>query len=164
MNVAIIAADPGKTAEIRFIVPGEPCAKGRPKASIVCGHVHMRTPKKTENYEARVCLAANEARPSEWQEFDGPIEVEVVAVFSRPDRLLQRSKRTNMLLHGTEDRMPHTSRPDLDNVIKAVLDGMDSAGIWRDDSRVFRLVSSKWYAAIGELPHVEVIVRAVENP
>jgi Holliday junction resolvase RusA-like endonuclease len=38
-----------------------------------------------------------------------------------------------------------TTIPDLDNLIKAVLDGCNQAGVWKDDAQVVRLVSSKGY-------------------
>ncbi len=151
----------GRKVCLRFVVTGQPVAKGRPMASVVCGHVHMRTPKKTENYEARVHQAAVDAKPPEWELLDGPIEIEIVAVFERPERLLARSKRTGLLLYGFPERMPHTSRPDLDNVVKAVLDGIDGAGIWRDDARVCRIRAEKVYRAINETACIEVLVSGI---
>jgi len=48
---------------------------------------------------------------------------------------------------------PHTARPDLDNIIKATLDGLVDAGVLDDDKCVVSLRCSKRYAAPGEQPH-----------
>jgi len=146
---------------IAFDIPGPPCAKGRPRIGINrgTGRAMAFTDRKTENYEGLVCMAAQAARPP--APLTGPLAVSVVAVFARPAYLLARSKRTNALLKGVEGRMPHTGRPDLDNVIKAVVDGMNRAGVWGDDSQIGDLTARKAYAATGELPHVEVVIRQV---
>lgn len=142
-----------------FAVPGEPCAKGRPRIAVIAGHARAYTPAKTANYEGVVATFALAAKAeSSWDEeaANGPIRIMVTATFSRPKRLLERSKRTNELRHASEGRMPHTSRPDLDNVVKAVVDGLNRCGIWRDDSQVCSIEASKWYAATNEDAHVWV--------
>lgn len=142
-----------------FSIPGEPCAKGRPRIAVIAGHARAYTPAKTANYEGVVATFALAAKAeSNWDEeaANGPIRVMVSAMFSRPKRLLERSRKTNELRHASEGRMLHASRPDLDNVVKAVLDGLNRCGIWRDDSQVCCIDASKWYAATDEDAHVEV--------
>ena len=41
---------------IRFVIPGEPQGKGRPKFSRQGNFVKTYTPAKTENYEAHIVL------------------------------------------------------------------------------------------------------------
>jgi len=144
--------------KLYFEIPGPPVAKGRAKASVVCGHVNMRTPEKTARYENLVCLAAEAARPDGWVEIAGPVVLQIVAVFPRPKKLLERYKDGRLRNGASEGRMPHYSLPDLSNVVKAVEDGMNHASIWQDDARIHQIDASKWYAAIGELPRVEVRV------
>jgi Holliday junction resolvase RusA-like endonuclease len=43
--------------------------------------------------------------------------------------------------------MPHTKKPDADNLLKAVMDALTDAGIWQDDALVFRTEAAKWYAS-----------------
>ena len=56
--------------EIRFTVPGEPVPKGRPIASgrhrSRGAAITFRTPEKTEEYEKRVRLVTQAARPTGW--------------------------------------------------------------------------------------------------
>lgn len=39
--------------------------------------------------------------------------------------------------------LPHTERPDVDNLVKAILDAMTRAGVWKDDAQVWLLTVSK---------------------
>lgn len=55
---------------------------------------------------------------------------------------------------------PHAPgiKPDLDKLIRAVLDALTDAGAWRDDSQVVHISAWKAYAAPGQVPgaHIEV--------
>jgi crossover junction endodeoxyribonuclease RusA len=41
---------------------------------------------------------------------------------------------------------PHVKKPDVDNLMKATMDAMTEAGVWKDDALVFAIEASKWYA------------------
>jgi len=41
---------------------------------------------------------------------------------------------------------PHIKKPDADNLIKAIMDAITEAGVWKDDSLVFWPEAIKWYA------------------
>ena len=66
---------------------------------------------------------------------DGPIMVELTFVIHRPKRL------------GTGEREYHDKRPDLDNLVKSVLDALPI----EDDARVVKIVADKFYASSDEL-------------
>ena len=147
------AADDGTTpprpALLVFRVPGDPTAKGRPRVSAVGGFARAYTPAKTRAYEAVVCHHATIARDdASWDMEDaghpfpwsGPLRVELVAVFKRPGRLFRKADPAGRILHD--------KRPDLDNVVKAILDGMDKAGVWGDDAQVCEIDARKVYGAI----------------
>ena len=57
--------------------------------------------------------------------------------FSRPQRLQHREIPSKGLIHA--------SKPDLDNCLKAVMDGLCDAQIYRDDNLVYEIVSIKEY-------------------
>jgi len=113
---------------LRFTVPGPPRGKGRPKFARMRNGVRTFTDEKTVAYENLVCIVARRARRN-LGPFTGPVAVHLVFRLARPKR--------------PEHEYP--SRPDLDNLCKAVLDGCNQAGIWVDDAQVVRLVSSKGY-------------------
>lgn len=130
-------------------IPGDPVGKGRPRASIV-GHARfrMRTPEKTAKWEAYA--AAWMAQKWSGDALRCPVTVSIKAVFARPKSKMWKTKPT--------PRLPHTARPDADNVAKAVCDSLEKAGILHNDSQACRLTISKWVASGHEQPHVSVTV------
>lgn len=107
----------------------------------------MRTPEPTRVYERAVSLHAAVAGVRILAGM--PVIVDVVVVVPR----LARTPKSR------PGREPHASRPDLDNYVKAVLDGVFSAE-GMEDGRVVRLSAEGWRAALGEEPHVDVAIRA----
>lgn len=95
-----------------------------------------------------------------------PVRVAVCAVFRRPSRAPSRSIRGQRLRYPwpwTTGRNRSISSHDVDNLAKAVLDGLQYSvppirPMLVDDSLVVSLKVSKWYAAVGESPHTEVRV------
>lgn len=133
-------------------IPGQPVGKGRPRFARRGKGVIAFTPKPTASWE--MDAAAVMAR--EWGGRSMLIkgcELTVVAIFTRPQRLICSHKRACQCDPG---RVVHISRPDLDNVCKAVLDSAQKAAIFRDDSSVFAIHAVKTFAAEGEGPSVQV--------
>lgn len=114
---------------VGFYVPGKPV--GAARARVVrnkAGGVHAYTPSKTVHFEHMVTTLARDALA--WTGEDcritGPVEVVIVAYFPRP-----KSRRRALDPAGY---LHHTSRPDADNIAKAVLDGLRH--VMGDDSQV----------------------------
>jgi len=82
------------------------------------------------------------------------IEVEVIAVFHRPKRLMRKK--------DPECRVPHISKPDIDNVLKCALDMAVMAGIMRDDSLVCKISASSYYSSKLEGPSLEFRMRVLD--
>jgi Holliday junction resolvase RusA-like endonuclease len=129
-----------------FTVPGEPVAKGRARSFIRNGHVAHYTPDKTARYENLVKMAASEAMagrlPSE-----APLNMEIVAFMGIAASWSK--KRQQAARDGLERP---TKKPDLDNIVKAVKDGLNGVA-WKDDSQVVRLTAGKFWS---DKPRVEV--------
>jgi len=127
---------------IRFRVKGQPVPKARPRLTRT-GRAY--TPAKTKAYQKRISDHVSQywiGPPT-----DGPMIVEIVAVFQRP-KSLNRKK-------DTRKRIIHTKRGDADNVAKAVLDSLNGL-VWIDDCQVYDLSIVKMYAAKSEGPATEV--------
>ena len=133
----------------RFFVPGEPVAKGRPRASTIGGKARLYTPAKTQNYEnlVRIACAIIIDVP-----LPGPCAVSVTAVLPIPQSWSK--KRAQAALDGSERP---TKRPDLDNYLKAILDGMNGVA-FSDDSQVVEIGARKQY---GARPGVWVELRQI---
>lgn len=110
-----------------FAVPGKPRGKGRPRFSRAGNFVRTYTPAETAAYENLVAL---EYQAVGGELLEGPVEVYVTAWYPIPKNL-SKAKRAEM------DRglfVPH-SKPDADNVLKAVLDGLNGVA-YKDDTQV----------------------------
>lgn len=138
---------------IAFTVPGQPQGKGRPRIGKIGAHARMFTPAKTVAYEGLIAHAAQLAmagRPM----LDGPVEVSLAIECQVPASWSQKKQR--QALAG--EVMP-TTKPDVDNVVKAVFDGLNGV-LWRDDVQVVSLRLRKRYSGT---PCVRVVAQAVER-
>ncbi len=137
---------------IRFTVPGQPQGKGRAKIVKIGGFSRMATPTKTVAYEGLVAHAAQESmagRPL----LEGPLTVSMALDCQVPASW--SAKKQRMALAG---EIRPTTKPDMDNVVKAIFDGMNGV-VWRDDVQVVGLTVAKQYALV---PCVKVLVFEVE--
>ena len=139
--------------KIEFFVPGTPVGKGRPRAARRGAGVVMFTPGKTADYEALVAATAAAALACDalaHQLLDGPLEAVLEMRFPVPASW-SKAKRARALA-GAER---HTSKPDADNVAKAILDACNGV-VFRDDAQVVILIATK---AFSEEPGVRVEIR-----
>ena len=144
--------------KIEFFVPGTPVGKGRPRAARRGAGVVMFTPGRTVDYEALVAATAAAAlagdAPLAHQLLDGPLAAMLEMQFPVPASW-SRARRARALA-GAEW---HTSRPDADNVAKAILDACNGV-VFRDDSQIVMLTATKEFS---ETPGVRVVIREVQN-
>ena len=137
--------------QIMFTVYGEPIAKGRPRFSTRGKFPVAYTPEKTKTYESEVGMMAKAAMGSS-EALEGALEAFIYVSFAVPASYSK--KRTEDCLNEIEK---HTKKPDLDNVIKSVIDGMDKI-VFLNDSQITSIHATKVY---GEVPKVVVMVRQV---
>lgn len=131
---------------ITIHIPGLAVAKGRPRlARNGCTY----TPEKTRSYEAKIKAYAQEVMTREMggKLLSGPIEADIGIAMPVPSSLSAK-KRAGLI------GKPHTSRPDADNIVKAVLDGLNLIA-YSDDAMVWRQSVRKVYA---EHPGVTVML------
>lgn len=108
-----------------FVIPGKPFAKQRPKSAVIAGRARVYTQKETVSFERKV---AEIARPSFPVPIEGPVKLRVVAVFEIPKSWTKKRKAES--LGGF-----HVQRPDGDNLLKAIKDGLNRIA-WEDDCQV----------------------------
>lgn len=127
---------------IAFKVPGDPVGKGRPKFARRGSFVTAYTPKKTADYEAIVKAKAQEAMTAAgFAPMEGPAEVELFLFVTPPASWSQKKQRAALA-----GEIRPTSKPDIDNVLKGILDAMNEI-VWKDDNQVVSLRVVKSYAA-----------------
>ena len=127
-----------------FEVPGEPVGKGRPRF----GNGRTYTPAKTANYENLVRVAFAQTYPDAVP-LDGPIDLIIRAYFSVP-KSFSKKKRQDAL----NDDIAKTTRPDIDNIVKVICDGLNEVA-WKDDAQIFQLDAWKGF---GLQPKVEITI------
>lgn len=136
---------------ISFVVPGDPQGKGRPRAARTRKGLRMYTPKRTEAYEDLVALLGKQAMAGH-QPLEGPQEVELGIAVRIPASWPKKRKAS--ALAGLE--LP-AKTPDIDNIIKAICDGLNGVA-WIDDAQVVDVIARKRY---GEQPGVTVTIRGL---
>jgi Holliday junction resolvase RusA-like endonuclease len=133
---------------VEFTVPGIPQGKGRPRVGRIGNVARMFTPSKTVAYEGLVAHSAQEAMAGQ-----GPLQgaccVHLHITVPVPASWSKR-KQTEALA----GRVYPTTKPDKDNIIKAVYDGMNGV-VWRDDVQAVEGTQIKRY---GSVPGVRVRV------
>lgn len=62
---------------------------------------------------------------------------------------------------ANKDLQWHTKRPDLDNLEKAVIDALQSAKWFKDDSQICHKKTEKTVAPVGEKPGVRIVLHTI---
>lgn len=134
---------------ITVTIPGEPVGKGRPRFT-KAGTPY--TPLKTRDYENKVAFLYKMAAKGRKFQRHIPVAVEIRAYYGIPqsDGKRQRERKLSGAI------MP-CKKPDIDNVVKAVLDAINGIA-YEDDAQVVMISASKAYS---ERPRVEISVSDV---
>ena len=120
-----------------FEVPGKVIGKGRPRLNSYTGIVY--TPTKTKDYESLVEQYFLLKYPR-FKTLEGRIKVSIIAYFSIP-KATKKSDINEML----DNNISPTKKPDIDNIVKAVLDSMNKFA-FKDDNQITKLEVEQKYA------------------
>jgi Holliday junction resolvase RusA-like endonuclease len=144
--------------QIQFTVTGTPKAQPRARAfARKFGNVYsarIYDSGTAEGWKGDIALAARPFVPP--APFTGPIIVDVDFLFPRPKSLMRRK--------DPEGEIPHTAKPDRDNLDKALLDCLKTLGFFIDDSQVFDGRPRKFYVSKTGRPGARVTVRLLDEP
>lgn len=137
---------------ISFSVPGAPFGKQRPKFSRVGQYVKTYTPKETVSYENLVKLMYQQEAKGRMFPENSMLDVRIIAYYEVPKSTSKR--RTRLML---EHKIRPTKKPDIDNVIKAIADALNTVA-YHDDTQIVDCQCRKFYS---EQPRVDVTIRAI---
>ena len=141
--------------QIKFTIPGEPCAQGRPRFTTKSGYTKAYDPAKSRNYKAFVrYIATDAAKMQGWSYTDKALFMAVKAVLSVP-----KSKSKKWQLAALRGEIRPTKKPDNTNLVKGIEDAL-SGCIYADDKQIASSRISKWY---GTEPRVEVTIKTLEG-
>lgn len=117
-------------------IPGKPQPKQRPRMTRY-GAVY--TPAATQAFERQV---ARHAKAAGVKPVSGPIHVEISSIFAIPKSWSKSRK-------AAAEGRPHIQRPDMDNLAKCVLDGLNGVA-FTDDAQVHSVYARKsWSSDCG---------------
>lgn len=138
---------------IEFTVPAVPVAQPRQRHAMIGGHIRNYTPSKhpVQDFKTIIKLMARQAYTG--RPLEGPLALTVVFVMPRPGRLMWKKRPM--------PRVEHCSKPDLDNLVKAVKDALNQL-LWKDDGQIAKATLAKVYASGDEQPHVDIKVQPIE--
>jgi Holliday junction resolvase RusA-like endonuclease len=138
---------------MRYIrIDGIPKGQPRPRAFAVGGKAHVYNPGTAENWKSQIALAFRDfAR----KPITGPVSLAVSFYMPRPKRLMRKKDPDGMMLH--------TAKPDIDNLLKAVMDALTTIGVWHDDTQVVSVSASKNYCEKDGKPGAMIGIKEIEQ-
>ena len=131
------------TDSVKFTIPGPAVPQMGSRVSVRGGKPRLRKNPRTKEYQDRVAaIARQHAPPEPW---DGPVDMTIL--ISRGPLMSWSKWRREAAFKG---KVRPTTRPDLDNISKAIGDALNGI-IYTDDSRICLLTIAKRYAAKAEV-------------
>ena len=137
------------TFMVMYVVYGEPVGKGRPRFARRGNFVSTYSPQKTKTYEDEIRMMAKAAMGSS-EALETPVTVAIYIRVGIPASFSKQKRKD-----ASEGILKPTKKPDIDNIAKCFLDGMNDI-VYLDDKQVVNLHVTKVYA---ETPAVEVMVK-----
>ncbi len=133
---------------MEFIVEGEPQGKARPRFSRRSGTVY--TPSKTAKYEKEIrrsfLAAGGKMIPA-----GSYVVVTVDAYFKIPKSYTKRKR-----LDCEHNIIRPDKKPDIDNVVKVILDALNKVA-YADDKQVVGIICRKWYSQSSGFLKVHIL-------
>jgi Holliday junction resolvase RusA-like endonuclease len=119
---------------IRITVTGQPIPQGSLKA-IPGGRVTrlVHSDAKLKPWRGKIAAACRQIDPVERFTSGEPVAVRVVFFLDRPKSVSPTKRPWPM------------AKPDLDKLLRGVLDGITEGGLWTDDAQVCHLAAEKRY-------------------
>ena len=131
---------------ITFTIPGKPQPKQRPR---VLKNGHSYTPKETLLYEELVVESAQKSKLLPQSPLTTPLKMIIWACMPIP-----KSWNKGKQEAARRGELYPTSRPDIDNLAKIVMDALNGIA-YVDDAQIVQLVINKVYS---EHPCMEVLI------
>jgi len=122
--------------KVTFFMKGKPVAKERPR--FAAGRVY--TPARTLHFEEDVANEFLDAAKFNNGLYEGPVSV-AITVYHKVPASWPKWKRREALM----GKLHVTSRPDLDNVLKSVMDGLSGVA-YKSDKQVDYISASREYS------------------
>ena len=133
---------------IKFVVDGEPKGKGRPRFRRFGNFIQTYTDAKTKSLETNIRNTYLKYGFDSNLEENIPVDIDIKFYMPIPKSLSEKKKKELI-------DQPHTRKPDVDNMLKSVYDGLNKAA-FADDSQIYKSSNEKLYSLY---PRTEVILK-----
>jgi len=142
--------------KLEFYYLMEPKSCPRPR---VTKNGHSFMPKEYTEWKKRFIestIIQLSEQTEKFQTIERPIKLSCQFIFPRPQRLQHREIPSKGLVHA--------SKPDVDNCIKSIMDGLSDAQIFRDDNLVYEVRAKKSYCnrmddGTFEYSHIKITLK-----
>ncbi len=131
-----------------FEIPGKITGKARPQVNTYT--LKAYTPQKTKDYETLIQQYFM-LKYSKFKPIEGRAEVKIVAYFSIPKK--SNKENTKLML---ENKISPTKKPDIDNIVKIILDALNKIA-FKDDNQITKLEVEKKYTNNDEKVYVKIM-------
>ena len=138
---------------LKFVIPGKPIAKKRPK--FARRGKFVTTYNEQESEESKFMIQLMNQLPAGFKPFEKGIPVFLDCVFYMPIPQASKKKTAQMI----SGEIMHTKKPDADNLLKFVKDCSNQI-IYHDDSQVVYVRARKIY---GEEPRTLFFVNVLSK-
>ncbi len=139
---------------IEIILPIEPTAQMRSQPFMAGKHASVHKASKQLRAEVGIMDLLHPYVPE--TPLSGPIILDMVATFVPPQSKPDWWKEAAII-----GQIKHTSRPDLDNIVKNIKDCMEKMGFFCNDSQIYAMYATKKYGVQVEW---RIKLREVKQP
>lgn len=130
---------------IRVFIPGAPDTHTQQQRKIAWAQHRTYLPKAVQRNKQTLCNFLRASKhPGDGTPWDEPVELLVRYYFPRPNR--------------THSKIWKDTKPDADNMIKALCDAIEKSGIVVNDSRIARILIEKHWADDKHRAGTEIIL------
>lgn len=137
--------------KIKMVIVGKPIAQPRPRVDTRGGFPHVYEAKASHaihSWKETLAIVAWD-RMARTRRLAGPLSVVVTFHMPRPKSMIWKTRPM--------PRERHVGTPDLDNLVKPILDATQGI-VFADDCQIAELYASKWIAAGDEWPGVVISI------
>ena len=133
---------------IQFEVLGKVKGKGRPRFVRRGKYVKTYTDDETATYENLIRLSFIQ---SGCKPYDNEAQLKaVVKIYITPSKSVSKKKLAEMF----EGKIRPTKKPDIDNILKSLFDGLNKVA-YQDDTQIIAVECEKFY---GDTERLEVVI------
>lgn len=131
---------------------GRPQGKQRVRIVKSNGRIHSYTPRETVNYEQEIRMTYKALNNPNFG--SKPVSLYILATYPIPKNFPKKKKEMCL-----EEEIYPCVKPDMDNIVKIVLDALNGVA-YDDDKQVVQLLARKIY---GVKPKLDIFVEEVDD-